>query len=43
MMTRIVDEPGFTAETEALRAWLGLASPITDYPALGALLVRCLG
>jgi len=34
MKTRVVDEPGFAAETEAFLARLGPASPISGYPAL---------
>jgi acetyl esterase len=34
MTTRTMDEPGFAAETDALLARLGPASPISDYPAL---------
>ena len=34
MTTRTVDKPGFAAETQALLARLGSASPITGYPVL---------
>lgn len=34
MKTRVVDEPGFAAETAALLGRLGPASPISDYPTL---------
>src|SRR5262249_28051653 len=34
MKTRVVDEPGLAAETEAFLARLGPASPISGYPAL---------
>ncbi|HEY5985602.1 MAG TPA: alpha/beta hydrolase [Streptosporangiaceae bacterium] len=34
MTTRIVDEPGFAAETEAFLARLGPVAPVSDYPAL---------
>jgi len=32
--TRVIDEPGFAAETQALLAQLGPASPISNYPTL---------
>jgi acetyl esterase len=34
MRTRIVDEPGFAAETEAFLARIGPASPVSDYSVL---------
>src|SRR5262249_57135417 len=34
MNTRVVDDPGFAAETEAFLAQLGPAAPISDYSAL---------
>jgi len=34
MKTRVVDDPGFAAETEAFLAQLGPAAPISDYSAL---------
>jgi acetyl esterase len=34
MKTRVVDEPGFAAETEAFLSQLGPAAPISDYSAL---------